>query len=228
MTTPVEPREEQRTPLSKERVLEAAVTIADEHGIDGLSMRKLGQQLGVEAMSLYHHVKNKEDLLDGMVDHTVSEIELVPDQGDWKSTMQQQILAARKVMSAHQWAPGVIETRKTVSMPMMRYYEAIGRTFIEGGFSVELLHHGVHVLGSRVLGFSQELYDDSQDLEQDPQIQAIMLQQMKAEFPTMSMIVEEISHDEDTIVGAGCDDDVEFMFSINLILDGLQRIRDAA
>lgn len=216
-----------RVPLTRERVFEAAVAFADEHGIEELSMRKLGQELGVEAMSLYYHVANKGEILDGMVDAITGEIGLTPDEGDWKSAMRTQILAARAAMKRHPWAPGVTESRKTTSLPIMRYMDAVGGIFRRSGFSVDLMHHAMHALGSRVLGFSQELYDDSEALDESPEVQAIMMQQMVEEFPNISAIVAEIQHQEETIVGSGCDDDVEFRFALDILLDGLERARDA-
>ncbi len=228
MATRIESKAKPRIPLTKERVLRAAITLADENGIESLSMRKLGHELGVEAMSLYNHVANKEEILDGMVDVLVSEIDISAGGSDWKTSMRDQILAARVVMARHPWAPGVIETRKTLSPPLMRYMDTIGGIFLGGGFTVKLLHHAMHALGSRVLGFTQELFDDSEALEQSPEVAAIMLQQMTREYPNISAVVAEISHDEDSIIGSGCDDDVEFVFSLDLILDGLAQARDAA
>ncbi len=161
------PSAEPRVPLSRERVLRAAVELADESGIESLTMRSLGQKLGVEAMSLYNHVANKEDILDGMVDVVMSEIndavsELDPPSGDWKTAMRRRVLAAREILLRHRWAPGVLESRKNESAPMMRYYDSLIGLFQEGGFSNDLTHHALHALGSRALGFTQELYDDSQ------------------------------------------------------------------
>ena len=214
-----------RVPLSRERLLRSAIAIADERGNAALTMRSLAQELGVKPMSLYHHVANKEEILDGMVDAIVREIPLVPAGSDWRTRLRTQILAARAVMSRHRWAPAVIETRKVMSAPMMRYFDTLGGIFLDNGFSVDLLHHGMHLLGSRALGFTQELYDDSA-MDESPEVMAVMMQQLQAEFPNISRIVEEISHDDDSIIGKGCDDDVEFVFSIDLILDGLERYRD--
>ena len=215
-----------RVPLTKDRVFEAAIAFADEHGIDELSMRKLGQELGVEAMSLYYHVANKNEILDGMVDAITSQIGLTHDEGDWKPAMRRQIMTARAAMKRHPWAPGVIETRKTISMPMMKYMDSVGGIMRRGGFSVDLMHHAMHALGSRVLGFSQELFDDSEALDESPEVQAIVMQQMAEEFPNISAVVAEIQHQEESIVGSGCDDDVEFGFALDILLDGLERRRD--
>jgi AcrR family transcriptional regulator len=199
------------------------VAFADEHGIDELSMRKLGAELGVEAMSLYYHVSNKDEILDGMVDHVVSQIELQPAGDDWKVGMRRQIMAARSVMARHPWAIGVLESRKTISPAIMRYFDTVGGHFREGGFSVDLMHHAMHALGSRVLGFTQELFDDSDSgTERDE----AFVQQLRDAFPNIAAIVEEIEHQEETIVGSGCDDDIEFGFALDILLDGLERKRD--
>ncbi len=225
MTTETGPAVKPRAPLTRERVFEAAVAFADEHGIEDLSMRKLGQELGVEAMSLYHHVKNKDEVLDGMVDVVAAEIGLVESDADWESVMREQILLARVVMKRHPWAPGVIESRTNMSFPMMKYMESVAGIFRAGGFSVDLMHHAMHALGARVLGFSQELFDDSEGIEQSPEVQAVLMQRMLEEFPNISAVVAEVQHQDDSIVGSGCDDDVEFGFSLDILLDGLERIR---
>lgn len=214
-----------RSPLTRERVFQAAVEFADRHGIDELSMRKLGQELGVEAMSLYHHVKNKEEILDGMVDVVAAGIRPVAAGPDWQATMREQILVARAAMKRHSWAPGVIESRKTMSFPMMQYMESVAGIFRAGGFSVDLMHHAMHALGARVLGFNQELFDDSEAMDASPEAQALLMQQMVNQFPNISAVVAEVQHQEETIVGSGCDDDIEFAFSLDILLDGLERIR---
>lgn len=225
MTTPATSKPEPREPLSKERVFEAAVAYADEHGIEGLSMRKLGQELGVEAMSLYYHVSNKDEILDGMVDHVIAQIEIQPVGDDWKVGMRRQIMAARQVMARHPWAIGLLERRRTMSPAIMRYFDTVGGLFRQGGFSVDLMHHAMHALGSRVLGFTQELFDDSGD--DSPEMDEAFVQQLKDGYPNIAAIVEEIQHQEETIVGSGCDDDIEFRFALDILLDGLERRRDA-
>lgn len=228
MATDIEQATRRRVPLNRERVLRAAVELADREGIDALSMRRLGQELGVEAMSLYNHVSAKEDLLDGMVDVILEEIEPAPDDGDWKTATRNRILSARRAMLRHLWASAVIVSRKQASPQMMKYMDTMGGLFLRGGFSVELMHHGFHALGSRILGFSQELYDDSAELEQSPEMQAVMLKQMAAEYPSITAIVDQITHDEASVVGTGCDDQFEFEFAVDLILDGLERLKDRA
>jgi AcrR family transcriptional regulator len=218
---------EPRVPLSRERVLHAAIKLADEGGVEALSMRKLGQEVGVEAMSLYNHVANKEDVLDGMVDIVMSEINEVVGgiearPGDWKSVMRRRVLAAREVLLRHPWAPDVMESRANLSAPIMNYFDSVIGLFLDAGFSVDLTHHAMHALGSRALGFTQEMYEDSGDLDENAMA---MLQQMATEFPNLVAMVTQITHDADTTLG-WCDDQFEFEFALDLILDGLERLRD--
>jgi AcrR family transcriptional regulator len=211
-------------------VLRAAINLADKGGIESLSMRKLGQELGVEAMSLYNHVANKDEILDGVVDVIVSEINEAQSRidlpsRDWKAAMRQRVLAAREILLRHPWMPGVLETRTNMSTPMLRYYDSLVGLLREGGFSIDLIHHALHALGSRALGFAQELYDDSQELEPD-QLE-VFLNQIADEYPHITEMARQVSHDDDTTLG-WCDDQVEFEFALDLILDGLERLRDNA
>jgi AcrR family transcriptional regulator len=215
---------EPRSPLTRERVLQAAIAVADGGGIESLSMRRLGQSLGFEAMSLYNHAQNKDDILDGIVDLVVSEIALLPGGTDWKASLRDQVMAARQVMLRHPWAPRVIESRTDPGPSTMRYMEAVIGMLRDGGFSVDQTHHAVHVLGSRMFGFTQELWDDSGKASPSPEA-AAMLAQMAEAFPHISELAIAVSHDGGL---GGCDDDVEFAFGLDLILDGLERRRDAA
>jgi AcrR family transcriptional regulator len=209
-------------------VLEAAVKLADREGIDALSMRRLGQELGVEAMSLYNHVAAKEDLLNGIVDVIMSEIEPAAEIGAWKEVARARILAARRTMLRHPWASAVIVSRTQPSPVMMRYMDSMAGILRRGGFSVDLLHHGFHALGSRILGFSQELYDDSPGEATGDAVQTRMVQQMAAEYPYITQIVQQVVHDEASVVGTGCDDQWEFEFALDLLLDGLERLKTAS
>ncbi len=228
MGTQVETTAAPRIPLTRQRVLSGAIVLADQEGLEALSMRRLGQELGVEAMSLYNHVANKEDILDGMVDAIVGEIDLSNGGTDWKSSMRRRALAAREVMVRHDWASGVIESRTNISPAMMTYMESTLGIFVDGGFSMDLAHHAMHAIGSRLLGFTQSLFDEQADSPASPEEAAILAQQMTAEFPNISALVMEITHDEDSTVGEGCDDDVEFVFALDLILDGLDRLKESA
>jgi len=228
MATQTDKSAEPRVPLSRGRVLRAAVNLADRSGIGALSMRKVGLELGVEAMSLYNHVANKEDILDGMVDLVVSEIDPPSSDTDWKTAMRQRVLSAREALLRHPWASAVIVSRVNMTPTMMKYMDSVAGILRKGGFSVDLTHHAIHVMGSRILGFVQELYDDSEELAASPGIAAIMLQEMADEYPHITELAMEITHDEESIVGKGCDDQFEFEFGLDLILDGFERLRQTA
>jgi AcrR family transcriptional regulator len=217
-----EPSPERRAPLTRDRVLRAAVELADREGIDAVSMRRLGQELGVEAMSLYTHVRNKEDLLDGMADAVVGEVTVPIGDGDWQSTLRSTILGARAVLSSHRWVPRIIETRLAPGPATLAYMDAVVGILRAGGFSIDLTHHAMHVLGSRMMGFTQELYDDSDGT--DPDEAATFAREVGEIFPNIAAVALAASHEG----GLGsCDDDVEFRFALDLILDGLARLREA-
>ncbi len=227
-------RTDRHTPLSKDRVLRAAVSIADEGGIASLTMRKLAQELGVEAMSLYYHVADKDKVLDGIVDIVVNEINArVGEIGapsspaDWKAAVRRRILAARDVLLGHPWAPGVIESRTNMSPAVLRYFDALGGLLLDGGFPADLVHHAMHALGSRALGFTQELFDPNGGDELGPDVAAIIRAQLADEYPYLTEIVMGASHNGEATLG-WCDDQVEFEFGLDLILDGLERLHDRA
>ena len=197
MVSETEAVAEPRIPLSKERVLRAAMALADTEGIGALTMRNLAQHVGVEAMSLYYHVAN-EELLDGVVDTVVAEIEeelggfdVVAGEGDWLNVLRNRILTARKVMLRHKWAPGLIETRTSMTPSLLRYMDTTLGIMIEGGFSFDLGHHAMHALGSRALGFNQELFtpDDAGDGEED----LAMLEDLAAHIPYIVGMMADVA-----------------------------------
>jgi AcrR family transcriptional regulator len=214
-----------RVPLSRDRVLAAAIELADEGGIQAVTMRRLAQQLGVEAMSLYYHVANKEEVLDGMIDAVMIELNAavagVDTDSDWKSELRGRILTAREVLLRHKWAPGVLESRINMSPSVMQYFDSIGSRFTAAGFSMDLTHHAMHALGSRALGFTQELFDaGDEEGPSDPDADAAMIEQMAGQFPFLAEMARQASHDADSTLG-WCDDQFEFEFGLGLILDGL-------
>lgn len=198
-------------------------------------MRKLAEELGVEAMSLYYHVANKEALLDGVVEVVIEEInraassiETPKPEDDWKSALRLRILAARDVMLRHKWAPKVIEARTTMNPALLRHFHGILEIFRAGGVSYDLAHHAMHALGSRALGFSSELFEPDPNSD-DEQESDEMLAQMAAELPLLVEMLSEIVHDDgrDSTIG-WCDDQTEFEFGLDIILDGLDRLRQTA
>ena len=212
-----------RAPLSRDRVLRAAVTLADDTGIESLSMRKLAQELGVVPMALYKHVANKDELLDGMVDVVVGEIEPPVRGVDWKSAVRQRILSARQALLRHPWASRVLESRTAPTPAVLEYLDSMIGMFRGGGFSVDLTHHVMHAMGSRILGFTQELFDDSQPA--DPNVQAAMVLEMAQRYPYVAEIAMAATHVGESVVGQGCDDQFEFEFALDLLLDGFERLQ---
>jgi AcrR family transcriptional regulator len=226
--------DKRRAPLTRERVLRAAVELADERGIEALTMRNLGQELGVEAMSLYNHVANKEDVLNGLVEVVVGEVLAAVDEieppasaAEWKDVLRRRILAAREILLRHRWAPGVLESRDDIPPSLVPYYDSLLGLMREAGFSLDLAHHAMHALGTRSLGFTRELFV-TDDKDVDPEVAAVMLQQMAGRFPYLTELMRVVSHDADSTLGSGCDDQFEFEFGLDLILDGLERLREAA
>ena len=195
-------------------------------------MRSLGRELGVEAMSLYNHVSNKADLLDGLVDLVAREvvaaveaIEPPESPAEWQPVVRKRILTAREVLLRHRWAPGLLESRTDIPPSLIGYYDSLLGLMLEAGFSLDLAHHALHALGSRVLGFSQELFVTPDDL--DPEVVGMMIRQMSGAHPHLAALLRIVSHDPGSTLG-GCDDQFEFEFGLDLLLDGLERLRHSS
>jgi AcrR family transcriptional regulator len=203
------------------------MAVADAEGLSAVTMRRVAADLGVEAMSLYHHVPSKEQLLDGLADALVVEIargvpERVPGD-DWRESLRARCLAARSVVVRHRWGPELLGTRTQVPVSLFAYYEQVLATMVEGGLSYHLAHRGVHALGSMVLGFSQELFAMPQDeagadagADADAELAA-----MAMAFPHLAAMVASELHDNAEDPLGWCDSQSEFEFTLGLILDGL-------
>jgi AcrR family transcriptional regulator len=213
-----------RTPLSRERVLRAAIAFADSSGISSLSMRKLGEILGVEAMSLYNHVANKGDLLDGMIDMVFSEIGLPCGEVDWRTAMRQRAVTARQVLARHRWAIGLMESRSSPGPATLRHHDAVIASLRGAGFPVALAAHASSVLDSYVYGFA--LQEASLPFEGGTETadvtRTIMAGFTPGEYPHLTEMA--VQH----ILQPGYSYADEFEFGLDLILDGLKRARDAA
>ncbi|HEY6957776.1 MAG TPA: TetR/AcrR family transcriptional regulator [Candidatus Limnocylindria bacterium] len=204
------------TQLTRERVLRAAIRVADREGVDALSMRRLGRELRVEAMSLYNHVRGKDDLLDGIVDLLVKEIGSQPSAGDWRERIRARCIAARERMRRHPWAARLLTSRTRMSETLWEFWDSLIGIFQEAGFSDELTHHAVHLLGARLFGLTQEVFDESgmQSKDAAALVRGIQL----GRYPALARVGPGLRHD----------DDVEFAFGLELILDGLERARAGA
>lgn len=222
-------RRADRPPLSRERVLAAAVALADEHGVQALTMRRLAVDLGVEAMSLYYHLPDKETLLDGVAETVVGEVTAAVGPltgGSWREVLRRQFLAAREVMLRHPWAPGLLGTRRSIPAGVFAYYDGILGTLVGGGFSYHLAHRALHAFGSMPLGFAQEVFSPaaaggSMDVEATEADLAALAQRMPH---LTAMVAAEVHAAGDPALG-WCDSQVEFEFTLDLLLDGLDRLR---
>jgi AcrR family transcriptional regulator len=223
----------QRTPLSRERIVRCAVELADRSGVDEITMRNVARTLGVEAMSLYHHIDGKAALLDGAVEIVIDEIldvvgalEGSVPAPDWKTALRRRILAARQVLLRHPWAPSVIEQRTTMSPSVVHYYEGLLGILVRGGFSYDLAHHALHALGSRSLGFSQELFAPADAASGEAS--AELVEEMAGRLPYLFGMMAEIAHDDPESTIGWCDDQAEFEFGVDVLLDGLERARSSS
>jgi AcrR family transcriptional regulator len=200
-------------------VLHAAVALADENGIASLTMRRLGEALGVEAMSLYNHVTNKDDVLDGMIDVVFSEIDLPTSGTDWKIAMRQRGLSARAALTRHRWAIGLMESRTTPGPATLRHHDAVIGILRNGGFSIELTAHAYSVLDSYIYGFAMQEpnlpFDTAQETAEVAQ--AIMARFPPGEYPHLTELT--IEH----VLRPGYSYADEFEYGLDLILDGLER-----
>jgi AcrR family transcriptional regulator len=213
-----------RIPLTRERVLRAAVALADESGSESLSMRKLGEAVGVEAMSLYHHVASKVDLLDGMIDVVFGEIEPPSGGEDWKAAMRQRAISARRVLSRHGWAIGFMESRSSPGPATLRHHDAVIGCLRNAGFSIELAAHAFSVLDSYIYGFA--LQERSLPFH-TPEETAELAQDILAGFPPDKYPhLAELTTQH--VLRPGYDYDNEFEFGLDLILDGIERTSDKA
>jgi AcrR family transcriptional regulator len=211
--------------LSRTRVLEAAVTFADQHGIDSLTMRKLGEVVGVEAMSLYNHVANKDDLLDGMVDVVFGEIGLPAGGSDWRTAMRDRAVSARAVLKRHRWAIGRMESRTSPGPATLRHHDAVIGSLRAGGFSVVMAAHAFSLLDSYIYGFAlQEATLPFESGKDTAELAQEILGHVRPEdYPHLTELAVE------HVMQPGYDYGNEFAFGLDLILDGLERaIRGSA
>jgi AcrR family transcriptional regulator len=217
MASTSRPARETRTPLSRERVLSTAVEFADQNGIGSLSMRKLGDALAVEAMSLYNHVANKERLLDGMVDVVFGEIELPSPGADWKTAMRQRALSARQALNRHRWAIGLMESRSSPGVATLRHHDAVIGSLRAAGFSIAMAAHAYSLLDSYIYGFAlQEATLPFETAEETAEVAAMIWSELRPEdYPYLTELTVE------HVLQPGYDYGDEFEFGLDLILDGL-------
>jgi len=205
-----------RPPLTRERVFQAAVDLADRDGLSALTMRRLGAELGVEAMSIYKHVANKEEILDGIVEVVVGEIEIPGEGAAWKEAMRRRAISAREALSRHSWAIGLLEARGAKGPIALRYLNAVLGNLRSAGFSIENAVHAFWVLDSFVYG--QVIQEASLPIGSSEEVTeatgSIVEQITTDEYPHLLEVGEHALRSEYSV-------DIEFEFGLDLILDAL-------
>ena len=213
--------------LDRKRIVRTAVSLADRAGIDSVSMRRIAKKLGVEAMSLYHHVAGKEELLDGMIDRVFEEIELLDDNCDddcddnrgWKAAMRQRAISARQALARHRWAIGLMDSRTTPGPTLLRHHDRVLGCLRRAGFSVEMAAHAYSVLDSYIYGFAlteANLPFDTPEEAADV-VESVFRDVAPDEFPYLTEAAQQ------HVLSRGYDYGDEFEFGLELILEGLER-----
>jgi AcrR family transcriptional regulator len=210
---------QQRASLSRERVVGAAMALADAEGIDRLSMRRLAAELGVEAMSLYHYFAGKDALLDAMLDVVYTEIEVPPIDGDWRVSMRRTAISFHDTLLRHRWACGVLMTSVDMSEPRMRHMDTVLRRLREGGLSDTLVDHAYHALDSYTVGFTLWQLPITAVAQELPNLaDQLMARLPRDEYPDL------IAHIEYHLTPRS-EGEKAFEFGLDLLLDGLERLR---
>ncbi len=216
-------RRASRPPLNRDRILAAAVGIADERGVAAVTMREVAARLGVEAMSLYNHVANKDDILDGMVDLVVGEVDLPTDARDWREAMRRRAVSAHHVFKRHPWAPLLLDSRTSSGPARLHYYDWVLGTLMDAGFSVDGAARAFSLLDSYVYGFGIQEFNFSAGNDASPEEMAeAFLSAIPAEtYPHLRRMA---AHAMQT----GYDAEADFDFGLEIILDGLERVLEAS
>jgi len=210
-----------RAPLSRERVLRAALILADDGGIEALTMRRLGERLQVEAMSLYNHIASKDDILDGIVDLVFSEIAVPPNTADWKTAMRQRAVSARDALLRHPWATSLMQARTKPGPATLRHHDSVIGSLRRAGFSIDMAAHAFSVMDGYIYGFAlQQMNLPTHTSTESSALAEDLLRELPAdEYPYFAeMIIEHA-------LKPGYDYAEEFEFGLHLILDGLEGLR---
>ncbi len=214
---------ERRRPLSRERVVAEAVALADADGLDAVSMRALATRLDVVPMALYKHVADKEDLLDAMVEAVVASYADPPEGADWRASLRARVLAARDELGSHPWLRRAIETRARRTEAVLAHMDAAAGDLVAGGFTIDQVHHLMHVLGHRLWGFSPEAFaGEPTAIAPGADLEAV-LAAAEQRFPHVVAITRDAMARRP---GGSCDEGAELELALDLFLDGAARLRD--
>jgi AcrR family transcriptional regulator len=209
--------------LSRERVLDAALRIADLGGLESLSMRRLGQELGVEAMAIYYYFANKDEVIDGIVDLVFAEVALPAAGPEWRTEMRRRALSLRDVLASHRWAIGLMESRGRPGPASLRHHDAVLGSLRSSGFDLPMAAHAYSVLDGYIYGFALTKMSLPFETTAVADVARTMLEPFRPdEYPNLVEFIE------DHAMQPGYDFADEFAYGLDLILDGLRRARDAA
>ena len=219
MSTRPKPATERRVPLTRDRVLRAAMALADAGGIETLTMRTLGQELGVGPMALYRHAANKDDIVDGIVDLVFAEIGVPSSEGGWRAAMRERAIAVREALARHRWAIGLMESRRNPGPANLRHHDAVIGSLRAAGFDMAMAAHAYSLLDSYIYGFAQTQmnlpFESTSDIAE---VAETMLQPFPLNaYPNLAAFITEHA------MQPGYDYGDEFEYGLDLILDGLSR-----
>ncbi|SFR57334.1 TetR/AcrR family transcriptional regulator [Microbacterium azadirachtae] len=208
-----------RRPLDRNRVVAAAIGLADEHGFDAISMRRVAERLEVTPMALYKHVARRSQLTDDMLDALLAGIPDAERGADWRTNVRARVMAARALLAAHPWARDAIETSPLATPRVLAHMDALMAAMFDGGLSADLVHHAMHALSTRMWGFTRDVMPTPQ-VPEDPEQRAKAMAGYARSYPAIVRMAT-------TAPGAGehCDDDAEFAFALDLLLEGVERRR---
>jgi AcrR family transcriptional regulator len=223
MSSRARPASERRVPLTRERVLGAALSLADAGGIESLTMRSLGEELKVGPMALYRHVANKDDIVDGIVDLVFSEIELPSTGADWKTAMRERAISVREALLRHRWAVGLMESRPSPGPANLRHHDAVIGSLRSSGFDMAMAAHAYSILDSYIYGFAQtQMNLPFESTAEIAEVAQSMLQPFPLNaYPNLADFITEHA------MQPGYDYADEFEWGLDVILDGLERARNA-
>lgn len=209
-----------RAPLDRDKVVDAAIALADRVDLGGLSMRRLAEAVGVTPMALYKHVSDREELIDTMVERVVSGFQALAEDTDWKHEVRARILAARAATTRHTWWRTAVETRTMAGPAVLSHMNALMDAMFRGGVSPDLVHHAMHALSTRMWGFTRDVMP-TPSLPADPEARNAALAEYAESYPAIVRMAATASH-----VGASCDEDAEFLFALDILLDGFEQLHD--
>ena len=207
-----------RPRLDRPGIVVAAIALADEHGLEAASMRKVAERLDVTPMALYKHVENRSELIDEMLDHLLAALPEGMDQEGWRSNVRARVLACRAILVAHPWMREAIETRPLATPQALAHMDALMAAMFDGGLSADLVHHAMHALSTRMWVFTRDAMP-TPSVPEDPHERERVVAAFTASYPSIMRMATYAPH-----AAAGCDEDAEFGFALDLILAGVYQL----